>query len=292
MSKELDMSEKMGAEDMLDLEPLRLPTTAFTPMGVPALQLTPADLKGRSTLRTSSYTIYVDLPDNADDMLLVHAYTGAYDLVSKRVATYLRSLEVGHAPNPLYGTWAPEPPIQGEVTKPSSAAIETLKKRGYLVTLTPEEEESLFTRIASQHHLATLRSTPNYILMPTYQCNLRCPYCFQDYMRTDPRYTHLLKVIDRPMADRLLQGMRNIEQAHGLKPEMDLTRNITFFGGEPLLARSRPVIQYLIEQLAGRQQGPHQRRDQRHRAGCLRGSARPGQHLQPAGDAGRSPARA
>lgn len=60
-------------------------------------------------LRTSSYTIYVDLPEDKEQMLLVHGYTGAYDKVSQRVATYLRSLEVKHPPKPLYGVWSPEP---------------------------------------------------------------------------------------------------------------------------------------------------------------------------------------
>ena len=49
-------------------------------------------------LRTSSYTIYVDLPGNADELLLVHSYTGAFDKVSRKVATYVRSLEQGRPP--------------------------------------------------------------------------------------------------------------------------------------------------------------------------------------------------
>ena len=36
-------------------------------------------------LRTSSYVIYVDLPGNPDEMLLVQTYTGAFDRVSRRV---------------------------------------------------------------------------------------------------------------------------------------------------------------------------------------------------------------
>jgi hypothetical protein len=39
-------------------------------------------------LRTSSYTSYLDLPGNQDEMLLVHTYTGA-----------LRSLEAGRPPS-------------------------------------------------------------------------------------------------------------------------------------------------------------------------------------------------
>ncbi|ATB44026.1 Arylsulfatase regulator [Cystobacter fuscus] len=237
---------------MVKLEPFEVPSAPFLPAGLAPLRLTARELEGRGTLRTSSYTIYVDLPGNADEMLLVQAYTGAYDLASKRVATYLRSLEARQAPNPLYGTWTPEPVIEGEVSRPSDETIEALKKRGYLVTLTPEEEESLFARLSAKHHLATLRNAPNYVVMPTYECNLRCPYCFQDHMRTDARNSHLLRVMDRSMVDRILAGMSTIEAAHGLKADADLTRTLTFFGGEPLLARSRPIIQYFMERMRAR----------------------------------------
>ena len=55
-------------------------------------------------LRTSNYTIYVELPGDADQMLLVHGYTGAYDRVSRGVVAYLRSLEKAAA-RPLHGSW-------------------------------------------------------------------------------------------------------------------------------------------------------------------------------------------
>jgi uncharacterized protein len=253
MSKEMKPAAAIqDLSNMVKLEPLALPTAPFMPAGVPPLQLKESDLEGRTALRTSSYTIYVDLPGNSDDMLLVHAYTGAYDLISKRVATYLRSMESRFAPKPLYGDWTPEPAVEGEIPRPSDESIAILKKRGYLVTLSPEEEEALFTKLTAQHHFASLRRVPGYILMPTYQCNLRCPYCFQDHMRTKPEYSHLLKVMDRKMADRILKGMRNIEAAHGYGEDAEIVRNLTFFGGEPLLAKSRPIVQYFIEQLRAR----------------------------------------
>jgi uncharacterized protein len=196
--------------------------------------------------RTSSYTIYVDLPEDQEKMLLVHGYTGAYDKVSRRVATYLRSLEVKKPPKPLYGDWSPEPPIEGEVIAPSQATIELLKRRGYLTDKTVEEEQEFFVQMATKlHHLAS-RLMPSYIIMPTYSCNLRCPYCFQDHMRTNPAFKHLLKTMQPEMVDRIFAAMPQIERGHGVTEEMDLPRNITFFGGEPLLAESRPTVEYII----------------------------------------------
>ena len=81
-------------------------------------------------LRTSSYCIYVDLPGNKQEMLLVHGYTGAYDKVSRAVATYVRSLEIGRPPKPLYGDWSPEPCTDEQPPIPADQVIETLRQRG------------------------------------------------------------------------------------------------------------------------------------------------------------------
>ncbi|HRI66456.1 MAG TPA: radical SAM protein [Polyangium sp.] len=230
-----------------EFEPLVLPSKPFAPADMPLLPINTAELANRNAFRTSSYVIYVDLPGVPDEMLLVHGYTGAYDRVSKRIATYLRAMESKHAPKPLYGDWTSAPTVEGNVEAPSDESISVLKRRGYLVPLSLEEEEGLFSRIVAQHHLTTLRRSPSYILMPTYQCNLRCHYCFQDHMRTNPEYSHLLRMMDRPMIDRIIRGMKQIDQAHGVNAAM--TRNVTFFGGEPLLAELRPTIEYMLDSI-------------------------------------------
>ena len=240
--------------DMVPVTPFKLPSIE-RPRGAPVLGLSRPELEERDNLRTSSYTIYVDLPDNPDEMLLVHGYTGAYDQVSKRVATYLRSLEGRHAPKPLYGHWTPEPSIEHDgIVKPSDETIATLAQRGYLVALTPEEEEALFVEICTRLHNETICSAPGYVLMPTYQCNLRCAYCFQDHMRSDPSFAHLLRVMDEPMVDRIIDGMGRIEAGHGIADDDEIRRQITFFGGEPLLASSRSIVEYIMNRV--RERGP------------------------------------
>ncbi|HKC63893.1 MAG TPA: radical SAM protein [Pyrinomonadaceae bacterium] len=197
-------------------------------------------------LRTSSYTIYVDLPGSENEMLLVHGYTGAYDLVNRRVATYLRSLEAKKAPRPLYGRWSPEPPVEGEIVSPSEEAIEALKERGYLTEMSIEDEKTHLTEAVNKlHYLRALRQ-PLYIFMPTYNCNLRCFYCFQDHMRTNPAFSHLLRTMDRPLIDRLFKAMPKIEALHGIAEGDERERNIGFFGGEPLLEENQPIIEYIM----------------------------------------------
>jgi uncharacterized protein len=78
---------------------LALPETPFRPADVPAFDRREQSFEGRA-LRTSSYTIYVDLPGDASQVLLVHGYTGAYD----RVSRYARAEARGCSGNRLYAS--------------------------------------------------------------------------------------------------------------------------------------------------------------------------------------------
>lgn len=224
--------------------PLALATEPFLPADAPVYSAEMAK-SGDRPLRASSYMIWTELPDHPHEMLLVHGFTGAYDKVSRRVVDYLRALEGKH-PKPLHGDWTSESPPPTLAEQPlAEATLEKLRKRGYLTTLSEEDEEALFAKSAAQRHHAATHGAPGYILMPTYECNLRCPYCFQDHMRTDPAYGHLLRTMDPEMVERIFKGMRTIERAHGVDPE-NLTRRVTLFGGEPLLAQSRPIIEKIV----------------------------------------------
>ena len=194
-------------------------------------------------LRSSNYTIYVDVDDGAGYTMLAHGYTGAYDLVPNAVAAYVRSLDVRPA-KPLYGSWSDER-IDGEIPVPADETIATLSKRGYLTTLTRAEERAFFDRVVELKHAAE-DAAPSYVIMPTYDCNLRCGYCFQDHMRTDAAYGHLLRTMTPATIDRVIAALPEIDRRHGLEPGAR-PRSFMFFGGEPLLARSRPVIERFME---------------------------------------------
>lgn len=196
-------------------------------------------------LRTSSYTIFVKLQDQDEDVLLVHGYTGAYDRVSSGVAAFLRSREPKRAAKPLYGDWSheAEPPASVAV---SDATIDQLREQGYLTELSVEEEETFFSALTVKLHERALRQAPSFIFMPTYDCNLRCSYCYQDHMRTDCSFKHLLQSMRKPVVDRIFSAMPVIETLHGLIPQAGRRRNIGFFGGEPLLAANREIVGHIL----------------------------------------------
>ena len=196
-------------------------------------------------LRASSYTIHVDLPSEPARVMLVHGYTGAYDLVSADVAAYVRSLDP-KPPKPLHGEWITPALDLGAVPTPPAELLERLIARGHLTETTREEERARYERIVDKLDRRAKHGTPSYVIMPTYNCNLRCSYCFQDHMRTDARFEPLLRVMTPAVIDRLFDAMPAIEARHGWTPQDDYPSRICFFGGEPLLRRSRPVVERII----------------------------------------------
>jgi uncharacterized protein len=49
------------------------------------------------------------------------------------------------------------------------------------------------------------------------------------------------------MVDRIMGGIRNIENKYGIPPNSQHKRTWGLFGGEPLLASSRPIIEYIMK---------------------------------------------
>lgn len=73
-------------------------------------------------------------------------------------------------------------------------------------------------------------------------------------MRTDDRYKHLLRYMTPALVDRIFASMPIIEERHDAAISNDSPRHITLFGGEPLLAHSRPLISHIIN--TAREHGP------------------------------------
>ncbi len=202
-------------------------------------------------LRTSSYTIFVALPGDESGTLLVHGYTGAHDRVPRPVAELLRA-HSGRQARPLYGEWPAERTGPDGAAPPAAAAelpdatLQHLLEQGYLTDLEPAEEEEFFGALAERLHQRAQRQPPSYILMPTYDCNLRCGYCYQDHMRTDPAFGHLLRTMSGAMIDRIVHAMPQLEERHGLDRGSVGRRNVGLFGGEPLLARQHDTIATIL----------------------------------------------
>lgn len=203
-------------------------------------------------LRTSDYTIYVDVPKVDGDVLLIHGYTAAYDRVSAKVAGYLKARQ-RHRPEAetVAGSSAVAP---DPTWSPSDETIGILKKRGYLTDKTSEEEQAFVAKLAGNLNLSHQRRMPGYVIMPTYDCNLRCHYCFQDDVRSAGAANGSLRVMDKATIDRLFIAFQKIEARKEANQDGKQRRTYTLFGGEPLHKATVSAISYIIEK--GRAFGP------------------------------------
>jgi len=207
--------------------------------------VSPTAVSLNRSVRASSYVIYVDLKDEPDHLLLVHGYSGAYDRVPKTVAQFIRSLDVTPRHKPMFGEWSDRPAFADISKQVTEDLFEHLVRRGYLTALTVDEELSHFKDLANSLHKSGAR--PEYIFMPTYDCNLRCPYCFQDHMRTDEKNRHLLRRMSEETVDRIFRAIPDIEEQCGFSPTEPFTRDVGFFGGEPFLKANYPIVKMIID---------------------------------------------
>src|SRR5215471_15192742 len=141
-------------------------------------------------MRTSNYIHYVTLPD-CRNYYLIHGYTGAIDKVSPEVVRFLldhRDLTPGPCPSTHTKDEAVAIQSLGEAgrspVKPET--IDLLASRGYLTQKSVQEEHDYVVSLTHRFHdLAVSRQRPGFLIIPTYECNLRCPYCFETGTRID-----------------------------------------------------------------------------------------------------------
>ena len=183
-------------------------------------------------LRSSSYNIYIPLPKRQKGFLLIHGYTGAYDKISQRVKDLLDYLSQGSEQS------IDELALQYGV---SETIIHQLKKRGYITSLSIEDEQKLFRQIA--RYLHKRNEEVNYIFFMTYDCNLACPYCFQNELRKRRDITGYS--FTREGVDRICKAINFIHSRY--YPDTKRTR-IGFYGGEPFLKRQYASVHYILEQ--------------------------------------------
>lgn len=179
-------------------------------------------------LRNSSYIIDVELEDT-DKYMLLHGYTGAIDVVSKNIMSFLKKTNNNFTEE--------ECPL-------SKDTISALEKRGYITTKTQEEEYTYVARLADALHRKEKILNTVFVFVITYNCNFRCPYCFETGLHSDS----IGKVFTKEMADKAYQAILKIEPREQLR-----AKNITLYGGEPLLKENKEVVEYIV--LKGKELG-------------------------------------
>jgi len=173
----------------------------------------------------SQYTTIVDDVVQGEVAMLVHGLSGAMDLVAGQLYTWFTA---GGSPDDL----------------PSSVRSR-LEKRGYLWEASPDSEHALFTKISALLHERRLMTTINsFWVIPSYKCNLRCTYCFQDHA------LHAGKgLAQRDMQpDEAIRLIDTFDTIGGAGPHASSGRGryITLFGGEPLMSSTAETVKAIV----------------------------------------------
>ena len=171
-------------------------------------------------MRLSSYVIPVNLEKEPDKCLLIHGYAGSIDIIDKDWLDVLLHNRIGD-----------DMPFDKDV-------VETLLRRGYLTTKTEVEEYEYVNRFAQLLHRKVKQERSAFTFVVTYDCNFRCPYCFERSLISDKH--------------KMCFTMEKVDQAYDaiqfIQPNNKLrVPRITLFGGEPLLKENREVVSYIVE---------------------------------------------
>lgn len=113
-----------------------------------------------------------------------------------------------------------------QIEKINNEYIETLKQQGFL-TSSILDETDIFSYYYNSARFGDTADTLGITILPTYGCNLACPYCYQGQN----------KQYDKMSSNKLNAIVKFASNQIDANKPLNLIRriNLSFFGGEPLL---------------------------------------------------------
>lgn len=176
-------------------------------------------------MHISKYTLRFSV-DNGKQVLMYNPLTGAMDLTEKRAVDLLDSI-CGYAD-------------EGRISEKSLAY---LLERGYIYR-TAEEEEQALIRGFEEFKERERKSNMRFVIIPTYQCNARCSYCFIGEAIGQE------KLMSNETMDHAFAAMELLVEERG----GDCMQQLSLFGGEPLIdtPTQRRVIERILNNAAER----------------------------------------
>jgi len=175
-------------------------------------------------LRTSTFEIFLPLIGTDEKpiegrALLINGLYGAVDVVRQEERDLIEAGEFAKLPLPVF---------------------ERLSLRGHITQRT-EEEETADMRLLSRIHRAIPAWNGSFLaIMPTYDCNFRCPYCYEQH-RLKNGEAWLARVIKDETMDAVFAAVDDYK-ARGFA-----FVGCVLYGGEPLLEKNRAVVRRIAD---------------------------------------------
>ena len=164
---------------------------------------------------------FIDYNDN--EAIMINLINGATDIIEKDIYDKI---------------------ISNEFDKLDQTIINSLLERKYLFE-NEVEYNNFIASVDARIEELEKKATPNFLVVPSYACNLQCIYCYeQTYMIKGTTDIDPLKMVELQF-ERIDKIMEVYENQHG-KTTDDV--RITIMGGEPLLRCNIKTISYIFEQ--------------------------------------------
>lgn len=172
-------------------------------------------------MRTSSYNIIVKVDDDAGRYALLNSYTHAFDIVNQNVYRYLKN--------------------EGSDCDISDETKKKLVKRGYITSLSKEDERELVKRLLDKIYDEVRLKNFGFHFIISYDCNLRCVYCYEDPILNGCACLPKGRI-----------SKEQVDKAYEIIVEKDKNKTgkkkvIHLYGGEPFLASNREMVEYIVE---------------------------------------------
>ncbi|MBU7015798.1 MAG: radical SAM protein [Theionarchaea archaeon] len=151
----------------------------------------------------------------ADEYLLFNQVTGNLALVDKEVVDFLE--------------------IPDNEGNPVSFL---LKEKGFLIEDDIVEDADYLCSVPKEKGESLLR----HIIVVTYQCNLRCSYCYQDDVLSTHPAGWETRVLTRHLVDDLYDAILSAENILS-----HTGSHIVLYGGEPFLFQNREIVEYILK---------------------------------------------
>ncbi|MBU1097796.1 MAG: SPASM domain-containing protein [Bacteroidetes bacterium] len=172
-------------------------------------------------MRASDYIIKIKTGDKGK-YLLVHGYTGATDIVNENVVKFLQNIKI----------------LRNSI---SDETFNILKRRGYLTDKTAKEEREYLRKMSDTLQAIHIRRDPkNFYFIPSYNCNFRCPYCYESKISKNG-----LEWSRDTMTEEMADKAFSVIDKFKLKSTIAKTLNL--YGGEPFMAINKEIVEYILE---------------------------------------------
>ena len=175
-------------------------------------------------MRLSTYEIILpligkDKKEISDYRLMVNGLYGAFDIVAKEDCEKIST---------------------GKFSEVPLALLERLLLRGHLTRKSESEELADMKLLSRMSKKVYGGSGIGLIILPTYDCNFRCPYCFEQHRLNKGR-----DWLSRTMSDEIIEAV--FSALKNYKSRGYDVDHCTFYGGEPLLAKNLPVVRKIAD---------------------------------------------